>query len=74
MAEAQPAKAASAKLWVRQERLAALLGVSVPTVHRLLSGTRVPTAAQATLIADYLGLPEAELWRPERRPRPRRTS
>ena len=70
---AQPAKALSAALGITQARLARVLHVSEPTMHRLLSGDRIPTATQAATVAEHLGLPEAELWRPERRSRARRT-
>lgn len=64
---AQPAKGVSTALGVPQARLARLLRVSAPTIHRLLSGDYPPTAEQAALVAEYLGLPVDQLWRPDRR-------
>jgi predicted transcriptional regulator len=69
----QPVKAVVIALGVQQTDLARLLAVSQPTAHRILSGDYPPTPEQAALVAQYLGFPESELWRPERRARARRS-
>jgi len=68
MAQAQPVKGVLRSLDIPQKRLAAVLHVSEATASRLLSGLRTPSVEHASAVAAYLDLPEATLWRPERRP------
>lgn len=71
--QAQPAKSVSTSLGVTATALARVLHVSRPTARRLLDGTYPPTPDEAAMVARYLGVPEDQLWRSERWPRPRRT-
>jgi transcriptional regulator with XRE-family HTH domain len=73
VAKSQPAKALLRSLGLTQAQIARVLGVSGPTAYRLLAGHYPPTPEQAAVVARYLGFAELEVWRPERRPRARRT-
>lgn len=48
-------------LGMRRERLAADIGVSVPTIRNWEMGKTEPTLSQAVMLADLLGVDLAEL-------------
>ena len=62
----QPAKAVLKRRGISQRNIARAIGRDEGWVSRVLDGHRPPTAALAKTVAEACGMPESELFRPER--------
>jgi transcriptional regulator with XRE-family HTH domain len=62
----QPAKAVLKRLGISQRMVARAIGRDESYVSRALSGDRLPTNALVQTVVQMCGLPESQLFRPER--------